>query len=109
MLYDISALRGLTQGNNGLLVEIITVFLSNVEENLAELEVAMDKNDVKGVEFFAHSIKGSAGQFKARAMFDLAYEMELLARDGQLATVPEKLSEIAAIYTEMKPMLEKEP
>ena len=58
---------------------------SYVEESktiLADLRSAIDKKDFSGIQHQAHSIKGSSGNLRFEALYEMAKEMELAAKEN---------------------------
>jgi HPt (histidine-containing phosphotransfer) domain-containing protein len=71
-------------GDTALLREIVGLFLEEYPRLLAEIRSSLDSGDPVRLERAAHSLKGSVGNFGARAAFDAALRLELLGRAHDL-------------------------
>jgi PAS domain S-box-containing protein len=72
------------RGNKALLAKVVPAFVSHARKLLGDLRAALERGDLAGVEFSAHTLKGSVGNFGAQAAFNLAHDLEELARRRNL-------------------------
>ena len=73
----IDMLRQLTPpGEPDVLVEVLTLFLNEFPSRLDKLRNAQASGDIQEVQRAAHSMKGSAGNIGARALFDACRHVE---------------------------------
>lgn len=107
-LYDLTSLRTLVQGDDEQLNNLIQVFMQSMGQNLTALQEAVNNGDAEQVHFSAHKVKGAAGQLKATAMSNIAFELETMGKEASLESAPEKFNALMNIYQEMKPGLEAE-
>jgi two-component system, sensor histidine kinase and response regulator len=70
-------------GDEELLKEIAEIFLEDYPKVLAEIQAALASGDARRLEQSAHSLKGSAGNFGAKAVVGAASRLEQLGRAGR--------------------------
>jgi CheY-like chemotaxis protein/HPt (histidine-containing phosphotransfer) domain-containing protein len=85
--------------------EIAGIFVESSEGLFAELADAIPKGDLEAVRTRAHSIKGSAGNIGATALYDLATAMEFAGRDGKLDEAERLLPKLRANLDEVNAVL----
>lgn len=95
-------------GGQEFLVEMIDLFLDNGPRRLVTLRDGLDAGEAREVQRAAHSLKSTAGNLGGRAVQAAAQEIETVAADGVLETVPELLAELKARFNELRERLEQE-
>ena len=83
--FDSSAALARVQGDTALLGEMAELFLKNCPKLLAEIRQAIERQDTRALERAAHTLKGSVGNFAARAAYEAALRLETMARQGDLS------------------------
>lgn len=78
----IENLRALSPDEPAFLRELITIYLADTPQRLAEMETALAKNDAALLIRAAHTIKGSSGNFGATALAVLAQRIEDFGKTG---------------------------
>jgi len=63
---------------------LIQLFLRETSSRLADLTEAYERQDADSVQRIAHTIKGTAGNFRAQRLYELAREVELATRQGRM-------------------------
>jgi HPt (histidine-containing phosphotransfer) domain-containing protein len=82
----IDALRQLTPpGEPDILAEVFTLFLEEAPPRIERMRNAAAGGDIKEVHRAAHSLKGSAGNIGARAMYDVCSVIDERGKAGDLA------------------------
>jgi two-component system sensor histidine kinase/response regulator len=76
-------------GDKGFFKEMIGEFLDYAPKQLEILAEAIKTGDAKVVEREAHSLKGASGNLGAKPIADLALQLEILGRTGDLAGAKE--------------------
>ena len=76
-----------------------------MKNRLRELRAAIARGDGRGVERYAHSIKGSAGNFAARTAWDVAERLEEMGREQKLAGAEETAAELDRQIQRLRPAL----
>lgn len=96
-----------TLGGDALVRELIEVFIPYVEQQIEKLERDLAGEVYDQVALAAHSIKSSAGNFRAHRLRDLAEKIEHLADQGENTRIAPLLPKLKAAYTEVKVALEE--
>ena len=86
-------------GDSQLLSELIEVYLSESPSYLAAAQRALQEKNGQDLARAAHTIKGSAGNFVARATLKAAEQLEAFAEQGDFSRAQEAMS---ALEREMK-------
>ncbi|MDP5240033.1 response regulator [Uliginosibacterium sp. 31-16] len=81
---DLSQTRALLDGDEDSLLSLIRIFLSDYAKNCTLLEQAARKKDGKVLCSVAHSLKSSVGVFGAATAAELAQQVEVAARKGDV-------------------------
>jgi PAS domain S-box-containing protein len=81
-------------GGRDLVAEVIDVFLADSEGMAAALRRAIESRDDGAAAGAAHALKGSIGLFSRGRSFELARQIELKARAGDLSHAPEAVAEL---------------
>jgi HPt (histidine-containing phosphotransfer) domain-containing protein len=76
-------------GNDELLRELITIFMEESGQLMTALRQAIAQQNAGEVRRLAHTIKGSANHFAARATVAAALRLERMGRDEELAGAEE--------------------
>jgi HPt (histidine-containing phosphotransfer) domain-containing protein len=76
----------------GEYMDLIKLFLDTTGPNLDTLEKSIRANDSEAASKTAHKIKGAALNLDLTEVADLAKDIELRAKNGQLAEIPSVLS-----------------
>jgi CheY-like chemotaxis protein/HPt (histidine-containing phosphotransfer) domain-containing protein len=82
---DRSAALERVGGDAQLLRELAELFLDDCPRQQAEIRDALARGDAPKLHRAAHTLKGSAGNFRAGPAFEAAQRLESLARHGNLA------------------------
>ena len=79
----IETLRQLSvPGEPDVLTEVLKLFLEEAPTRIEKLRNAWANRNIQEVQRMAHSLKGSAGNIGATAMFDLCKELDQVGRSG---------------------------
>jgi HPt (histidine-containing phosphotransfer) domain-containing protein len=85
------------------------MFLKETEKRLGELDAAIEQNDWKQAQHSAHTIKGTAGNFKASRLADLARECESAASRSEDETSRILIGQMREAFDHHRNLLENEP
>jgi HPt (histidine-containing phosphotransfer) domain-containing protein len=88
-----------------LLKEIAAMFLDQCPSLVSRMRDAVAKMDPAEIERAAHTIKGSVGNFAAKAAFDAAMELERIGRDGALDYAEAARAKLEDELERLKPAL----
>ncbi len=75
-------------GDESFLAELVGLFLKDCPRLLGEIRAALERQDAVGLKRAAHTLKGSAGNFEARAVCEAARALEEVGKSGGLNTAP---------------------
>ena len=75
-VFDLSVLRDLYEDEIEQIEEVLSLFKDCVEETASLLEDALDDHDENRIRFFAHRLKGSAGEYGACQLANIVGLME---------------------------------
>jgi PAS domain S-box-containing protein len=84
---DTAGLASLYHNKKGLLVRVGQEFVASVPEQLRNLETALADGDMRVCERVAHTLKGNAAMFGAKALRAVAALMEVAAASDDAAEV----------------------
>lgn len=111
--FDRQAALTLVEGDDHSLREIADLFLNDCPSLMKNIQCAISTADVSALVKSAHSLKGSAGYFGARATTQTAVKLEQLGRsstvDGALDVYAELELEVAQLTSELSQFLGRKP
>jgi len=82
---QLESLLDSVMGDRVLLAEMAELWLADSAKQEKQIREGLDSGDVMIVQRAAHSLKGSVGTFQASAAQEAANELEMSAKDGDLA------------------------
>jgi histidine phosphotransfer protein HptB len=86
--------------------ELIETYGSETPQLIVKLRRALAVNDADAFRQAAHSIKSTSNTFGALSLGEMARELEMLGRAGNLAGAPDKVERLAAEYDRVQQALE---
>jgi HPt (histidine-containing phosphotransfer) domain-containing protein len=93
-------------GDRGLAKKVIAEFLQDIPAKLSNLNQLVGTGDVPGIRLQAHSLKGAAATLSARALRDVACELQqtAIAHDlkASLALLPRLEERFEQLKTTLK-------
>lgn len=93
-------------GNDAeLIVEIVDLFLSDLDEQLVKMQDALRANDLLTLSRTAHCLKGSLGSLFARRAAASAQTLESAAKVASVAQAEGALEQLQVAITELLPAL----
>ena len=105
---DLDVLASLSEpGGNGrsLLARLIGIFLDDIPVRIAALQTAVLDGDVAGVNYAAHSMKGSCSSLGASKMTIICGRFEMAGRTSKLEGCQVLLDELEAEYARVAAQL----
>jgi PAS domain S-box-containing protein len=102
---DLEGALGQVGGDRELLRELVQVFLDEWPRWRAELRQAVARRDAAGLRNVAHTIKGTMGQFGARAAWAAAQRLETMGQEGNLDGADEAGAALATELERLEPVL----
>jgi len=85
-----------------ILKKAIPTFLADRKDRINILTEAVEADDAKEVELYAHTIKGGAGNVGAKRLSDAASELEHMASQGDFSNAEELLERIKTEYEKLE-------
>ena len=92
-------------GDQELLEEVAQIFLDTAPALLARVAGAVQARDPRALEYAAHTLKGSVGNFGADAAFKAALQLEKMGRSGELTRVNEAYRALEVEIERLRPAL----
>jgi histidine phosphotransfer protein HptB len=80
------------------IVDLVDAFLEEAPTLIAQLRLALATSDVETFRRAAHSVKSNANTFGATKLFNLARELEFMARENRLGEVGDKIETLQEAY-----------
>ena len=81
-------------GNEGLLNRIVEMFLAQIAEKQQALHKAVTEQDIEGVRFTSHAMKGVSGDVGADAIRERASSIENKAKRDDLTEIALDMQEL---------------
>lgn len=100
-LFDREAALARIGDDEELLAELIRIFLEDYPNSLSLIDEAVAKQDPPKLEKAAHTLKGAVSNFGAQAVVKEAFELEKLARSGDLSQAAESLTRLHAVLEQL--------
>jgi HPt (histidine-containing phosphotransfer) domain-containing protein len=82
-------------------------FLEEVPRLRTTMRQSLTRRDCAALRLAAHTLKGSAHYFGAHRAFELAFRLETLARDGNLAEAENALVALETEMVQMTPIVSR--
>ena len=94
-------------GGERLVRDMSAIFVEDVPVRLAFAREGLGTGDRRAVEYAAHSMKSSCGQFGAATMQRLCADAERLAQRGELDNLPPVLDALEEEFSRFRVWLER--
>ena len=108
---DRSELLDRLGGDEVLVAEVVGMFMHEAPSMLAALQREVQRGEAVGIERAAHKLKGALLSLSAGTAARIAKDMELAARESDVARAPELVTrleqEIEAVYGDLSDLLPK--
>jgi CheY-like chemotaxis protein len=95
-------------GDEGLMHEVIGIFLNDVDDSHKRLIDAIEAMDAKAVREAAHAIKGAVGNFGAKDVVAAAFALEKAGEQGRTGVFAELGDKLSGPLQNLKAALENE-
>ncbi len=86
---------------------MIAVSSADMKEKLQSIEKAVKEEDQKQIAVLSHYIKGAALTARYKTMAGIAANMELMAKDGIMDSMEEKLSALTREWTNVLHVIDR--
>lgn len=92
-----------TMNDLDLLKELVQFSLDDIPVMLSSLKESLDKkSEIDEIAELAHKIKGSAGAISGENLFSAAFELEALAKEGELDKLDDQYLLLDKAFNEFK-------
>ncbi|QDU80763.1 Signal transduction histidine-protein kinase BarA [Polystyrenella longa] len=105
-IFDREGLQQEYEGDEDLLAEMVASYFQLTPEMLQKMNEAIESGDSETVSSIAHTIKGGSGNFFAKNAFELALELEVMGKEGNLSNARETCQQLDAALQQLKSALE---
>jgi two-component system sensor histidine kinase/response regulator len=99
---NLDVLRKRLDGNDELMSELAQLFLDDAPKQIQAIREAQAKGDATGVEFAAHTLKGSASTLGANGLAAIARNLEIQGREKRMEGTGELSSELEQEWERLK-------
>lgn len=83
MIYNLDKINEMADGDEDFVISVISVFLEEVPQDLADMEVAIAKKDYENVYKLAHKIKPNVDLLGMEQTRETALEIETLGKSSE--------------------------
>jgi CheY-like chemotaxis protein len=104
-LFDDSFALESVGGDRRILKDVISVFISELPNQLESIRSAVANADAQALKRSAHSIRGAVSNLKADRVSQVAQQLETKGTDGELAGAEKMLAELEQALEELCPAL----
>ncbi len=103
---NMSRIHETSDGDHDFEKELIEIFLTDNEQRLTVLEIAVNGQDADAVKREAHTMKGSCSNMGAQPMQEIAYRLEQSGLSGELGAAVELLSSLKSEFDRTRTYLQ---
>jgi PAS domain S-box-containing protein len=104
--FDPAVVLKRVEGDRELLREVVTLFFEDTPRLLADIRNAISCSDGNALQRSAHTLKGSVGNFGARAALEAALSLEQMGRNLDFARATEVFARLQQLIDQLLPALE---
>jgi PAS domain S-box-containing protein len=99
--FDVDSALKRTRGKLTLLKQLAHLFLEDLPNALADLQLAIDAGDMRAIERLAHRLRGAAFTVSAEPLAEAANQLEQIGKNQELDRVQEAASHVQARAAEL--------
>ena len=88
-----------------LLIELAGMFLDDCQEFISNIETGLVNGDCDLVYKSAHQLKGAVGNFSAQKVYDAAFTLEMMGKNGELSDAPAAFDVLKNELGRLEPIL----
>ncbi len=104
----IENLRAISPDDDGEFIrDLADIFLADTPKQIAEVENALAAGNAPDLTRAAHSIKGSASNFGAMELSEVAREIEHLGKAANLEKIRQRIHALHEAFTQITPAIEQ--
>lgn len=88
-MVDLTFLRKFTKGNEAKMQRYISMYLTEAEKTLDQMQIDLDNQDWESLKVNAHSLKPQAEMMGIKVLKDTLIEIEDASEQGETDKIPE--------------------
>ncbi len=92
-------------GDRETLQSVVEAHLEEAPKLLAQMQLAMPQQDASGLQRASHTLKSSLRFFGAVEAAELAWKLELLAKEGSFDNVPAMITQLTQLVEQINQVL----
>jgi CheY-like chemotaxis protein len=104
-IFDKKILLSRLDGDEEIFREIVQAFLEDAPLQMEKLKQALQEGNVVVVERQAHLLKGAAMNMGGKELQTVAWEMEVVAKDGDLSRARSLVEKLDPVFARLKGVL----
>jgi DNA-binding response OmpR family regulator len=97
-----SRLEELAAGDHAFLLDMINTYLEDAPKLFEEIESGASSGDAPKLRMAAHSLKSNSAEFGATRLAELARELEMMGKAGEMAGFQERLVQTEEEFTRVR-------
>jgi PAS domain S-box-containing protein len=101
-IWNRASLAERMMGDAAMVRQITSAFLNDIPRRLDALQACLSKGDLTGVEYQAHTIKGSSANVGGESMAVIASDMEMAGKAGDIEMLKTCLGDLCAAFQRVK-------
>jgi HPt (histidine-containing phosphotransfer) domain-containing protein len=107
VVFDREAAKAAVDGDLELLAELAELFLYDAPGLVDEIRRSAREGDAPALQRSAHTLKGTASNFRAQATVQAALRLECMGRDQDLGDAEQALERLVHELERLRPQLQK--
>ncbi len=110
IILDLNRLKNNCNGNIAIVKELLAhLYQQSRPKWIAGLQNAIDTGNAEELREICHGMKGASATIFAWRISNLALELECLARDGKVDQVGNRITELQAVFDELRSWVKQVP
>ncbi|MBF0378377.1 MAG: Hpt domain-containing protein [Desulfamplus sp.] len=105
-ILDYSELLDRVMGDEELAVSIVKIFLADTPNEIAKLQEAIEKKDIKEIADNAHKIKGASAIIGSAALKQVAENIEFSGKNGDIENATTLMPTVRTLFNLLKQEIE---
>jgi CheY-like chemotaxis protein len=107
VVFDGAAFSHRLMDDLSLQQQVATNFIADMPNQIESLKQAVDSQDAEQIAAMAHKIKGAAANMAAEQMREIALDLELSAKEGEIADAEDKAQALSAAFEQLSDALKQ--
>ncbi len=94
LFLDIEEFKKRVEGDEDLIRELFEIYITECEEKLNQIRTAVEEKDSEKLEKFAHSLNGASANMSAKAVYEVAHELEKIGASKNISHATDTLKRL---------------